>query len=169
MVRTRGTEDLPAHLAPRWQAGLYLGRRADSDEHLVITSDVIRASRAVRAVENVDEQLVNDIFGQSGRVQPSLEKVEKSEELEKAEKSKRSAESSNKIQEALASAPRTGMKRQYQTLEYRDELKRYREQVGPTEGCTACQLGGAKRHHSYACKVRKLEWLEQDRKRGEEG
>ncbi len=40
------------------------------------------------------------------------------------------------------------MKRQYQTVEYRDELKRYREQVGPTEGCSACQLGSAKRHHS---------------------
>eukprot|EP00972_Heterocapsa_arctica_P068887 10177917-Heterocapsa_arctica.AAC.1 len=39
MVRTPGTEDLPAHLAPRWQAGLYLGQRANSDEHLVITSE----------------------------------------------------------------------------------------------------------------------------------
>eukprot|EP00972_Heterocapsa_arctica_P068734 10156981-Heterocapsa_arctica.AAC.1 len=74
MIRTPGTEDLPAHLAPRWQAGFYLGRRADSDVHLVITSEVIRASRAVRAVEKIDEQLVSDIFGQNGKVQPGLDK-----------------------------------------------------------------------------------------------
>eukprot|EP00972_Heterocapsa_arctica_P031123 4581329-Heterocapsa_arctica.AAC.1 len=120
---------------------------------------------------------MNDIFGQSGKVQPGLREVEKSErlfqkppkELAKAEKSHRSDEPRpSKIQEALASTPRTGVKRQFQTLEYRDELKRYREQNGPTEGCSACQLGSAKRHHSYACKRRKLEWLKQDHKRGEE-
>eukprot|EP00972_Heterocapsa_arctica_P026413 3889675-Heterocapsa_arctica.AAC.1 len=39
MVRVPGTEDRPAHLGARWLSGLYLGRRADSDEHLVITAD----------------------------------------------------------------------------------------------------------------------------------
>eukprot|EP00972_Heterocapsa_arctica_P063636 9390910-Heterocapsa_arctica.AAC.1 len=80
MVRTPGTEDLPAHLAPRRQTGLYLGQCADSDEHLVITSDTqIKKSRVVRAVEKVDEQLVNDIFDQSGKVQLGLKEVVKSE------------------------------------------------------------------------------------------
>eukprot|EP00972_Heterocapsa_arctica_P089635 13218881-Heterocapsa_arctica.AAC.1 len=69
MIRVPGTEDLPAHLAPRWQSGLYLGRRADSDQHLVIASEAIRAGRAVRAVEKIYEQ-----FGQSARIQPRLEK-----------------------------------------------------------------------------------------------
>eukprot|EP00972_Heterocapsa_arctica_P010616 1557927-Heterocapsa_arctica.AAC.1 len=76
MVRTPGAEDLPAHLAPRWHSGLYLGRRADSDEHLVITSDQVRPSRAVRAIFQIDEQLVNDIFGQSGTAQPRVERAE---------------------------------------------------------------------------------------------
>eukprot|EP00972_Heterocapsa_arctica_P026812 3945306-Heterocapsa_arctica.AAC.1 len=132
MVRTPGTEDLPAHLAPRWQAGLYLGQRADSDEHLVIASKVICASRSVRAVEKIDEQLVNNIFDQSGKVQPGLEEVKSERLLQKPPKRL------SKIQEALASTPRTGVKRQLQTLEYRDELKCYREQNGPTEGCSAC-------------------------------
>eukprot|EP00972_Heterocapsa_arctica_P047995 7079205-Heterocapsa_arctica.AAC.1 len=83
MVRTPGAEDLPAHLAPRWQPGLYLGRRADSDEHLVITSELVRPSRAVRAIEKIDEQLENDIFGQSERIQPREEKVERPKEREK--------------------------------------------------------------------------------------
>eukprot|EP00972_Heterocapsa_arctica_P070815 10462416-Heterocapsa_arctica.AAC.1 len=107
MVRVPGTEDLPAHLTTRWHSGLYRGRRADSDEHLVVTSDAIRASRAVRAVEKIDEQLVNDISGQTAKIQPRVatgiaEKVEKSDrpekppqELAKAEKVKRSAEESS--------------------------------------------------------------------------
>eukprot|EP00972_Heterocapsa_arctica_P074526 10999759-Heterocapsa_arctica.AAC.1 len=66
MVRAPGAEDLPAHLAPRWHPGLYLGQRADSDEHLVIATDRAHPSRAVSAIEKIDEQLVNDIFGQSG-------------------------------------------------------------------------------------------------------
>eukprot|EP00972_Heterocapsa_arctica_P093680 13819886-Heterocapsa_arctica.AAC.1 len=82
MVRVPGTEDRPAHLGPRWLGGLYLGRRADSDEHLVITADAVKASRAVRAVEKIDEQLANDVFGRPARVQPKLatsvdEKMEK--------------------------------------------------------------------------------------------
>eukprot|EP00972_Heterocapsa_arctica_P111514 16416838-Heterocapsa_arctica.AAC.1 len=59
MVRTPGAEDLPAHLAPRWHSG-----------------DQVRNSRAVRAIEEIDEQLVNDIFGQSGTAQPRVERAE---------------------------------------------------------------------------------------------
>eukprot|EP00972_Heterocapsa_arctica_P069651 10291878-Heterocapsa_arctica.AAC.1 len=83
MVRTPGAQDLPAHLAPRWQPGLYLGRRADSDEHLVIASEMIRPSRAVRAIEKIDEQLENDIFGQTERIQPREEKKDTLKDREK--------------------------------------------------------------------------------------
>eukprot|EP00972_Heterocapsa_arctica_P005099 756991-Heterocapsa_arctica.AAC.1 len=74
MVRAPGAEDLPAHLASRWHPGLYLGRRADSDEHLAIATDRVHPSRAARAIEKIDEQLVNDIFGRSGVAQPRAEK-----------------------------------------------------------------------------------------------
>eukprot|EP00972_Heterocapsa_arctica_P049430 7275048-Heterocapsa_arctica.AAC.1 len=74
MVRVPGAEDFPAHLAPRCHPGLYLGRRADSDEHLVIANERVHPSRAVRAIEKVDEQLVDDIFAQSGTAQPRAEK-----------------------------------------------------------------------------------------------
>eukprot|EP00972_Heterocapsa_arctica_P039648 5843169-Heterocapsa_arctica.AAC.1 len=75
---------------------------------------MIRPSRAVRAIEKIDEQLENDIFGQTERLQPREEKKEKlkdrekiPEELAKAEKSHKEARSSDKIQEALAETPRT--------------------------------------------------------------
>eukprot|EP00972_Heterocapsa_arctica_P074186 10949399-Heterocapsa_arctica.AAC.1 len=61
-------------------------------------------------------------------------------------------EASEQIQKALEETPRSSVKRQYATVEYREELKRFGEQLGPTGGCSACELGDAKRHHSYACK-----------------
>eukprot|EP00972_Heterocapsa_arctica_P016132 2377547-Heterocapsa_arctica.AAC.1 len=50
------------------------------------------------------------------------------QELAKAEKVERRGETSEKVQEALKSTPRSGHQRQYPTLAYRAELKRYREE-----------------------------------------
>ena len=69
------------------------------------------------------------------------------------------------IQRELEEIPSSSVKRQYATVEYRKELGRFREQLGPTEGCSACELGTFKRHHSRVCKTRKLEWIEQNRRR----
>eukprot|EP00972_Heterocapsa_arctica_P042288 6233115-Heterocapsa_arctica.AAC.1 len=55
------------------------------------------------------------------------------QELAKAEKVERRSETSDRVQEALKSTPRSGLQRQYATIAYREELKRYREEVGPTD------------------------------------
>jgi hypothetical protein len=68
------------------------------------------------------------------------------------------------IQRELEEYPSSSVKQQYVTVEYREELKRFREQLGPTEGCSACERGAHGRHHTRSCKTRKLEWIEQNQR-----
>ena len=41
-------------LEPRWRRGLWLGRRADSDEHIVGLPDGVSASRPVKLLDDVE-------------------------------------------------------------------------------------------------------------------
>eukprot|EP00972_Heterocapsa_arctica_P002812 415006-Heterocapsa_arctica.AAC.1 len=70
MIRLHGDVE-PSHIEPRWQLGLYLGRRASTgDEHIVIGADGIRTGRAIRAVSEIDEKLMEDVFNEGGRAEP---------------------------------------------------------------------------------------------------
>ncbi len=69
-----GIEDWPSHLALCWHGGLHLGRRADS---IVVIAEAIRTSRAVSAINEINEKMVDDILGQAGRAKPRTTRREK--------------------------------------------------------------------------------------------
>jgi hypothetical protein len=133
--------------------------------------------RRLGAVSEVDEKLVKDVFTEGGRAELkqkmddmkelARDNVEKRKELkkppqklEKAKKVEQRGEMSEKVQKALKSTPRFGLQRQCLTFAYRVKFKRHREKVGPTDGCNTCQFGSVVPHHSYDCKIRKIEWQE---------
>ena len=143
-----------AKLEPRWTRGLWLGRRTESDEHIVGTQEGIFASRTVQLMQNepTQEMVLDGMIWT-----PSYQRPTADEEM--SEKISRPTPAARMLPSSKAPANRR---------KAAVELHTFQDKCGRTEGCGACMYGADGRSHSTACWARRRRWIDEGQPRAED-
>ena len=131
-----------------------MGRRTESDEHIVGTQEGIFASRAVRLMQNEPTQEVM----LDGKIwTPNYQRPTADEEM--PDKIPRLSPAAKMLpsREAPANRRKAAV-----------ELHAFQDKCGRTEGCSACMYGADGRSHSIACWAKRRRWIDEGQPRLEE-
>lgn len=133
-------------LEPRWQRGLWLGRKEDSDEHLVGTVEGVEAGRSCKVMEGANlEELMKEMRWTPWNPRAMGVATEESVPMEPKLLVKLGT-----TYEAPASRRKAAR-----------ELQAFHAKCGRTTGCSACMYGPDGRSHSVACKARRRAWIDE--------
>ena len=132
-------------LEERWIDGLWLGKRRDSNEHLLATKEGVTAGRTVKRLDR-DQFNVADLYRQ----------------IQWAEPEPATSVAVPDVAGATAVAAKPTVQEVPATRRASSSATSTRpwEPVGGTEGYSACERGAMGRQHTTQCKARRRVWLE---------
>ena len=133
-------------LEPRWQRGLWLGRKEDSDEHLVGTVEGVEAGRSCKIMEGANlEELMKEMRWTPWS--PRAMGV--------------ATEESVPTEPKLLVKPGTTYEAPASRRKAAWELQAFHAKCGRTTGCSAYVYGPNGRSHSVARKARRRAWIDE--------
>ena len=143
LLRDSDALELPK-LEARWQRGLWLGRRGDSDEHLVGAVDGVKAGRSCKQLEEANAvEMLNEM-----RWTPWNQHATDTQE------------ESVPVKPKPLTQPGTGQEHPANRRKAAKELHAFHAKCGRTTGCSACMYGPDGRSHSMACRARRRAWID---------
>ena len=122
-------------LEKRWLEGVWVGRRAESDEHVVATSDGLVAGRTCRVLPLTGP-----------------------EDMLRVVRAVNWGEVPLRTTSAAQGVPVPTSQRPKGRPDIR-ELREFQRELGRTPGCAACRLGARNRAHTVARRTLRREWL----------
>eukprot|EP00442_Polarella_glacialis_P024951 CAMPEP_0115080094 /NCGR_PEP_ID=MMETSP0227-20121206/18487_1 /TAXON_ID=89957 /ORGANISM="Polarella glacialis, Strain CCMP 1383" /LENGTH=1738 /DNA_ID=CAMNT_0002467699 /DNA_START=420 /DNA_END=5636 /DNA_ORIENTATION=- len=164
----------PSKLEERFTPGVWLGRTVSSDQHIVGASSGIVLTRTCRRLSDAD--CPPELYDQMAFTpwMPTLPAQRPREEEVKLPQPAADpaaeplepdvwSEPADGTTEGFAGPRATTLRPEGRGVGARcratyKELQRFLAEAGVTPGCKACSHGGAQRHHTTTCDVRRSEW-----------
>ena len=155
-------------LEARWRPGLWLGRRCDSDDHLVGTAHGIMQTRACREMFDADRALLDAMvwtpWEAEARLPGATGVVEEERPRGAAPAGTLGATGPMPYPTAPLGKASLGSRdpgRKTSACPRTQEIRDFLRESKPTIGCKACQHGASGNAHSRPCWARRAIWMQQ--------